>query len=136
MTDNTACLINAPHNHDHVALPMQSVLGQRWEWRCEDERAVSALSQHIPELEALLARILVGRGQDVDKAMDYLAPSLRNLLPDPLHLRDMDKAVARLMQAIEGQEKIAVFGDYDVDGASSSALISRFLTHLNVPNEI
>ena len=81
--------------------------------------------QHgLPEL---LANILVGRNIALDDAPHFLAPTLRDQLPDPFHLIDMDKAVARILQAIERKETIAIFGDYDVDGATSTALLWHFL---------
>ena len=77
----------------------------------------------MPEL---VGRVLAARGIAAEEAPDYLDPTLRRLLPDPLHLRDMETAIARLAGALEAGEKIAVFGDYDVDGATSAALLSRF----------
>src|SRR5262249_25137302 len=63
----------------------------------------------------------------LDTAESFLAPKLRDLLPDPSNFRDMDAAAERIAAAIERKEKIAIFGDYDVDGATSAALLSRFL---------
>ncbi|MCM0022108.1 MAG: single-stranded-DNA-specific exonuclease RecJ, partial [Tagaea sp.] len=77
----------------------------------------------VPEI---VARILAGRGIDAESAPAFLAPRLRDALPDPFAFKDMDKAVARLVAAIDKGETIAVFGDYDVDGATSSALLRRF----------
>jgi single-stranded-DNA-specific exonuclease len=80
-----------------------------------------------------LARFLTTRGHDLNSAPLFLEPSLRHHLPDPLLLKDMDKAIDRLVQAITSQEKIVVWGDYDVDGATSSALLSRFFRTINQP---
>jgi single-stranded-DNA-specific exonuclease len=104
----------------------RSAMGYRWQLRHVDERALLAMTQRmgVPEV---LARILVGRGVAVDDAEDFLSPTLRNLLPDPSHLLDMDKAAARLADAIQKGETIGVFGDYDVDGATSSALLVRYM---------
>ena len=85
------------------------------------------------ELSPTLARLLVMRGYDMGSAPVFLRPSLRHHLPDPLTLKDMNKAIGRLVQAITSQEKIVVWGDYDVDGATSSALLHRFFKALNVP---
>ncbi|MGB6087221.1 single-stranded-DNA-specific exonuclease RecJ, partial [Parvibaculum sp.] len=74
----------------------------------------------------IVARVLAGRGVAPEDCAAYLAPSLRTLLPDPSTLADMDKAAVRVADAIIAGEKIAVFGDYDVDGATSSALLHRF----------
>lgn len=75
----------------------------------------------------VLARVLAGRGVGLDKAEAYLDPALRDLLPDPFCLLDMEAAVERLSEAIIQGKKIAIFGDYDVDGAASSALLACYL---------
>ena len=77
-------------------------------------------------LPEIVARLLAQRGVGLDEAPRFLAPRLRDQLPDPAHLRDMDRAVERLVRAIRDGEKIVVFGDYDVDGATSAALLLRF----------
>jgi len=77
----------------------------------------------------LLARILVGRNVEVDAVAAYLDPSIRTLLPDPYELTDMAAAAARIADAIERRETVAIFGDYDVDGATSAAVLARFLRH-------
>ncbi|TIO39733.1 MAG: single-stranded-DNA-specific exonuclease RecJ, partial [Mesorhizobium sp.] len=66
----------------------------------------------------------------------FLDPTIRELLPNPASLTDMEKAAARIADAIVAGEKVAIFGDYDVDGAASSALLKRFLAHFSVPSEI
>jgi single-stranded-DNA-specific exonuclease len=104
----------------------RSVSGKLWRARLEDERAALALAQQL-EISEILARVLAGRGVVADEADRFLNPALRDALPDPSVLRDMDKAADRLAAAIQTGEKIAVFGDYDVDGATSGALILRFL---------
>jgi single-stranded-DNA-specific exonuclease len=105
----------------------QSVGGKRWTLRAGDERAALQMAQQlgIPEI---VARVLAGRGIDIAAAPQFLEPRLRDQLPDPSHLKDMDKAAARLAAAIRAAEPIAVFGDYDVDGATSSALLHRFIS--------
>ncbi len=103
-----------------------SVTGRRWLAQPCDERMTLAVAQShgLPDLAA---RILVSRGIGIDTAAGYLAPTLRDLLPNPSDLRDMDKAAARIAQAVMSGERIALFADYDVDGATSSALLLRFL---------
>ena len=103
-----------------------SFSGRRWVLAESDEDAVRALAaeQVIP---IVLARVLAVRGVSADAAADFLGPTLKRLLPEPLTLKDMDKAVARVMAAIESGERIAVFGDYDVDGSCSAALLHDFL---------
>jgi single-stranded-DNA-specific exonuclease len=78
----------------------------------------------------VLARLLALRGIGPAQAAGYLTPKLKDLLPDPNVLNDMDKAVARVAAALVAGERIAVFGDYDVDGSTSAALLSDFLTAL------
>lgn len=104
----------------------RSVSGKRWEPRLSDERAALALAQQL-DISEILARILAARGIVAEDAERFLNPVLRESLPDPSLLRDMDKAAARLAKAIQAGENIAVFGDYDVDGATSGALLLRFL---------
>ncbi|PCI40999.1 MAG: single-stranded-DNA-specific exonuclease RecJ [Rhodospirillaceae bacterium] len=103
-----------------------SLTGKRWLLKDADERQALAISQrlNVPEI---LGRVLADRGLDVEQAPDFLDPKLKTQLPDPLHLKDMDKAAERLSKAIQNAENIAIFGDYDVDGATSSAVLKRFI---------
>ena len=78
----------------------------------------------------MVGRLLAARGVGLEAAADFLDPTLRALLPDPSVLRDMDRAAARLAEAVRGGETVAVFGDYDVDGACSGALMDGFLRGL------
>ncbi len=103
----------------------RSVCGRRWRALAADNSEAAAIAERLA-LPEIVARLLAQRGIGVAEAPQFLAPRLRDLLPDPAHLRDMAPAVARLVQAIQGGERIVVFGDYDVDGATSAALILRF----------
>ena len=85
-----------------------------------------ALSQHHG-LSDLLARVLAGRGVTVETCPGHLAPTLRALMPDPDTVVDMPAAVERLARAVLRRERVAVFGDYDVDGATSAALLASYL---------
>ena len=76
------------------------------------------------------------RGVTLAEAADYLDPRLKKFLPDPNVLTDMDRAVARVAAALEKGERIAVFGDYDVDGSTSAALLSEFLSALGAAPRI
>jgi single-stranded-DNA-specific exonuclease len=93
-------------------------------------------------LPEIVGRLLAQRGIDHDEAPGFLAPRLRDQLPDPSHLRDMEVAAARLVHAVREGETIAVFGDYDVDGATSAALLVRFFgavggrTRVYVPDRL
>jgi single-stranded-DNA-specific exonuclease len=94
-----------------------------------DEAAVRDLVRGA-NISHTLARLLAARGVSLGDVADLIEPTLKRLLPEPLLLKDMHKAVARVKAAIENGEKIAVFGDYDVDGSSSSALLNDYLTAL------
>ena len=110
----------------------RSVCGRRWRARLADTRVGMALAQRLG-LPELVGSLLAARGVSADEASLFLNPTLRALLPDPSQFKDMDRAVARLVQAVERGEGIAVFGDYDVDGATSSALLQRFFAAAGVP---
>nr|WP_305123371.1 single-stranded-DNA-specific exonuclease RecJ [Roseomonas sp. GC11] len=84
----------------------------------------------MPEL---LGQLLAARGVGVEQAALFLEPTLRALLPDPSVMLDMDRAAERLARAVQAGESVAVFGDYDVDGACSGALMLRFLRDLGCP---
>ena len=103
----------------------QSIGGKRWEAVDSDERSGLVLAQRygFPEI---VGRLLAARGVGVDQVDDFLDPQIRRLLPNPSSLMDMDLAANCLADAIQKGQKVAVFGDYDVDGATSSALLKRF----------
>lgn len=109
----------------------RSFSGRRWRLAAGDEDAAQALARDA-RLSPALARLLVARGVAAADAADYLSPTLKRYLPDPATLKDMDKAVARTLRAIEGAESIAVWGDYDVDGSTSAALLSEFFAALGI----
>jgi single-stranded-DNA-specific exonuclease len=105
----------------------RSASGRRWRLRgAADDGAAAAIAAQLA-VPDILARLLTQRGVGLEEAARFLAPRLRDQLPDPAHLKDMDRAVARLVRAIREGEKIVVYGDYDVDGATSAALLLRFL---------
>jgi single-stranded-DNA-specific exonuclease len=103
----------------------RSAAGRRWYSREGDIRTGLALAQRygLPEI---VGRIMAARGVQLDDAATWLDPTLRDLLPDPSHLKDMDRAAERIAATIQAGETIAIFGDYDVDGATSTALLQRF----------
>ncbi|MHB8885297.1 MAG: single-stranded-DNA-specific exonuclease RecJ [Methylovirgula sp.] len=112
----------------------RSVLGRPWRDRLDPAgQARAAAMMQLHGHSDLLARVLSGRGVLPEEAAHYLDPSLRQLMPDPSTLVDMDAAAARLAAAIESGETIAIFGDYDVDGACSAALIGDFLNAAGTP---
>ncbi|MBS7811927.1 single-stranded-DNA-specific exonuclease RecJ [Roseococcus pinisoli] len=104
----------------------RSLTGRRWVWRPADPRRAAALSQQL-DLPEVVGRLLAARGVEVEAAAHFLEPTLRALLPDPSLLLDMDGAAARLADAVQRSETVAVFADYDVDGACSGALMSQVL---------
>ncbi|WP_404404317.1 single-stranded-DNA-specific exonuclease RecJ [Pelagibacterium halotolerans] len=106
----------------------RSVTGRAWIDRLDPAavRMAAAIGQQT-ELSEILARIVASRGITVESAQSFIAPTLRDLMPDPATLADMEKLAERLADAIDAGEKIALFGDYDVDGASSVALMLRYL---------
>ncbi|AIJ70829.1 MULTISPECIES: single-stranded-DNA-specific exonuclease RecJ [Brucella] len=115
----------------------QSATGQKWVDRLGPREANTALAiaQHHG-ISDLVARVLAGRGVSVEGAPEFVDPTLRNLMPDPATLNDMDNAAGRIADAIQRRETVAIFGDYDVDGACSSALMARFLKHYGVQHSI
>jgi single-stranded-DNA-specific exonuclease len=106
----------------------RSATDRAWRDRLDDRanaRALAMVQRHgLPEL---LARIVAGRGIGVEEVKEYLAPSLKRLMPDPYVVTDMERAAMRIADAVVRGERIAIFGDYDVDGATSAALLAGFL---------
>src|SRR5689334_25434101 len=113
----------------------RSVCGRRWRLRSGDARAAETIAERLG-LPEIVGRLLAQRGVDVDHAPGFLAPRLRDQLPDPSHLRDMDAATARLVCAVRAGETIGIFGDYDVDGATSAALLARFFAATGAPTRV
>lgn len=114
-----------------------SALGQAWfdSLDRDDTNKALTISQKFG-LNALLARILAARSVEEEDAVDYLTPTLKKLMPNPINFVDMEKAAARLVKAIENKEQVAIFGDYDVDGACSSAILSKFLNFFQLKTRI
>lgn len=104
----------------------RSFTGQRWRRGAADERTVAALRQRY-QLSDILAHSLANRDVALDDAPAFLDPRLKNLLPDPSVFTDMDRAAELIADHIAEGRRIAVFGDYDVDGATSSALLMRYV---------
>ncbi|HEV2594462.1 MAG TPA: single-stranded-DNA-specific exonuclease RecJ [Sphingomicrobium sp.] len=100
----------------------RSVTGQAWRWRNRSEPAVG--------MDSLVDELLLARGVPRDQLRLHREPKIRDFLPDPSCFKDMDKGARRLADAIEGSETIAIFGDYDVDGATSAALLVLLLRQL------
>ncbi len=109
-----------------------SLMGKKWRLRSQDDRMGLALAQRL-DVPEIVGRVLVGRGVSPEEAERYLQPTLRDLLPNPSLFKDMDKGAERIATAIQTGQKIAVFGDYDVDGATSSGLLKRFFDQIGIP---
>ncbi|MEG8038765.1 single-stranded-DNA-specific exonuclease RecJ [Sphingomonas sp. LR60] len=109
----------------HVLDVERSILGQPWRWRA---LAADQRDGFVPD--DLLTQLLLARGCPREALDAHKLPSIRSFMPDPSIFRDMDTAAARLADAVERGESIAIFGDYDVDGATSSALLVLLLRAL------
>jgi len=105
-----------------------SALGRTWVERCDAAQATIALAiAQTHGLPDVLSRVLAGRGVGIHETEGFLNPRLRDLMPDPHVLTDMEAAASRLADAVLRNEKVAIFGDYDVDGACSAALLAEYL---------
>lgn len=120
---------------DAVLGVTRSVGGRLWRPRLTDERLALALSQRH-NLPDMVGRVLAARGIGLDDAEGFLNPTLRGLMPDPDALLGVCEAVKRVVAALDAGETVAVFGDYDVDGATSAALLVRYFRALGRPLRI
>src|SRR5271165_3020388 len=107
----------------------RSLTGRRWIWRDAEERVGLGIAQRLG-VPDMVGRLLAARGVGLEGAADFLDPTLRALLPDPSVLIDMEVAAGRLAAAVRNGETVAVFGDYDVDGACAGTLIAGLLREL------
>jgi single-stranded-DNA-specific exonuclease len=106
----------------------RSAIGRAWRDRLDERasaRALAIAQRH--DLPELLARILAGRNVEIDAVEAFLDPTVKRLMPDPYVLTAMREAAERLADAVARGERVAIFGDYDVDGATSAAVLARFL---------
>ena len=107
-----------------------SVTGKIWQFRPFDDRQALVITQRHG-LSTTVGQLLSTRGVFLENVESFLEPTLRNLMPNPSHLKDMDSAIDRVVSALRNKEKIAVFGDYDVDGGTSCALLHRYFSLLD-----
>ncbi|MGI4730316.1 MAG: single-stranded-DNA-specific exonuclease RecJ [Janthinobacterium lividum] len=105
----------------------RSILGQPWRWRHLEGDAREGL---VPD--DLVTQLLLARGAPRDALEEHRSPSIRSFMPDPSIFRDMDRAAGRLADAVQAGEQVAIFGDYDVDGATSAALLLLVLRDLGI----
>jgi len=108
---------------DYVCGVERSLAGQPWRWR---RAGGDELGRDLTD------QLLLARGIEEADLVRHRAPTIRDFLPDPSEFKDMDKAAIRIADAIEAGESIAIFGDYDVDGATSAALLTLLLRRLGV----
>ena len=106
----------------------RSILGQTWQWR--GNRADAGDPDFTPD--DLVTQLLLARGVARDDLERHRTPTLRGFMPDPSIFRDMDVAAERLADAVQSGEKLTVYGDYDVDGATSAALLIRLFRDLGL----
>src|SRR5690349_20319385 len=99
----------------------RSLSGKTWHWRGGNMDVTGGTAA----LDDLVTQLLLSRGVERDDLDRHRAPTLRAFLPDPSHFRDMDAAAERLAQAVLTSETVTIYGDYDVDGATSAALLVR-----------
>ena len=118
-----------PWHENRLFLGVESsATGRAWRDRLDERGAARALAiAQRHDLPELLARILAGRNVEVDAVEAFLDPTIKRAMPDPNVLTAMPEAAARIADAVMRGESIAIFGDYDVDGATSAALLARFL---------
>lgn len=107
----------------------RSILGQPWHWR----RTSAEMGGESLAPDDLVTQLLMARGVARDDIERQRVPTLRGFMPDPSLFRDMETAAARIADAVEKREAVTIFGDYDVDGATSAALLVRLLRALDVP---
>jgi single-stranded-DNA-specific exonuclease len=121
----------------------RSATGKTWRDRLDARATAQALAiAQRYQLPEMLARLLAGRGVAIDAVEDFLDPTIRKLMPDPFTVTQMEAAAKRIAYAAASGEKVAIFGDYDVDGATSSALLAWHLRHcgldplIHIPDRI
>ncbi|MCP4395271.1 MAG: single-stranded-DNA-specific exonuclease RecJ [Alphaproteobacteria bacterium] len=112
-----------------------SVLHNIWIARPYNQRTADAIAQRF-SLPDAVAKLVASRGVELDDAENFLHPTLKTTLPNPSNLKDMDKAVEYITNLIKDGKKIGIFGDYDVDGATSSALLHNFIKEIGGDAEI
>src|ERR1700709_1925573 len=120
-----------------------SATGKVWRDRLDARGAARALAiTQRYQLPEMLSRVLAGRDVELDAVEDFLDPTIRKLMPDPYTVTQMEAAAKRIADAAMRREKVAIFGDYDVDGATSAALLAWHLRHcgldplIHIPDRI
>ena len=112
-----------------------SLSGKNWILKKYNDEDIKFIKENF-FLDEITSKLLSIRNIKKDEINSYLNPSIKNLLPNPNNLIDMEKSTQRLFKAIVNNEKIGIFGDYDVDGATSTALLGNFFSEINLDYEI
>ena len=112
-----------------------SVSGRSWVLKTYDHEQVIFLKEDF-SLNEMTSKLLSIRKIKKEDIKSFLNPSIKNILPNPNNLIDMEKATQRTLVAVNNKEKIGIFGDYDVDGATSTALLGKYFSELKIPYEI
>ena len=112
-----------------------SVTGKNWILKNFDQEQIVFIKENF-SLDEIIAKLLVLRKIKKEEINNFLKPSIKNFLPNPYNILDMEKSTNRVTDSIERKEKIGILGDYDVDGATSTALLGRYFDELNLPYEI
>lgn len=112
-----------------------STLGKEWIYKESSERDVMTVVQKY-NIDPIIAQIVLNRTESLEDINDYLNPTIKNILQNPSLLIDLDKGVERLYKAIEEKQKIAIYADYDVDGATSSAILRNYLEEIGIPSTL
>ncbi|MBP3616329.1 MAG: single-stranded-DNA-specific exonuclease RecJ [Alphaproteobacteria bacterium] len=127
-------IVGPDDNKDDFLVNEDSSLNKfRWRLFNSNEREVATITQRF-DVPDIIAKIICARNVPFENIENYLNPQIKKLLPSPFILKDMDKAVERIVYAIKKGETIGVFGDYDVDGATASSIIYKFLRDVGVKN--
>lgn len=115
--------------------PALSELPEHWRIRSSDHTSSIKILQESLHLQELTCHLLLARGlEDPQQARAFMEPLLRNL-PDPRQMKGLERACQRIVQAIQRQERIVIYGDYDVDGVSSTSVLALFFREIGVPDD-
>ena len=107
-----------------------SVSGKNWVSKSYSSEKVNFLKDNF-NLSEIISKLIAIRDIKIEDVNIFLKPKIKNFLPNPFILKDMEKTVNRTVNALENNEKIGIFGDYDVDGATSTALLGNYFNKFN-----
>ena len=112
-----------------------SLSGKNWILKKYNQEDLRFIKENF-SLDEITSKLLSIRNIKKEDIKSFLNPSIKNFLPNPENLIDMKRSSLRTVEAIKNHEKIGIFGDYDVDGASATALLGNFFSSINIPFEI